>query len=62
MTDTTPTSSRDHLRQLAVLIAVNAVDMLGFAMVMPILPFYAQRLGASPLMIGALISTTRSPS
>ena len=57
MTDTAQPSSRDHLRSLSVLIAVNAVDMLGFAMVMPILPFYAQRMGASPLEIGALISS-----
>ncbi|HWA41423.1 MAG TPA: MFS transporter [Gemmatimonadales bacterium] len=57
MTDTAPTSSQAQLRQLGVLIAVNAVDMLGFAMVMPILPFYAQRMGASPLEIGALISS-----
>jgi len=57
MTDPSTATSRDHLRSLGVLIAVNAVDMLGFAMVLPILPFYAQRLGASPLMIGAMISS-----
>jgi multidrug resistance protein len=57
MTEPETTDSPAHLRQLGVLIAVNAVDMLGFAMVMPILPFYAQRLGASPLAIGALISS-----
>ena len=57
MTDATQPSSRDHFRSLSVLIAVNAVDMLGFAMVMPILPFYAQRMGATPLEIGALISS-----
>lgn len=57
MTDPATATSRDHLRSLGVLIAVNAVDMLGFAMVLPILPFYAQRLGASPLAIGAMISS-----
>jgi MFS family permease len=56
MTDPATATSRDHLRSLGVLIAVNAVDMLGFAMVLPILPFYAQKLGASPLEIGAMIS------
>ena len=33
------------------------VDVLAFAMVMPMLPFYAQDLGASPAMVGALIAT-----
>jgi multidrug resistance protein len=56
MTDS-PTSSRDQFKSLSVLIAVNAVDMLGFAMVLPILPFYAQDLGASPLAIGLIISS-----
>ena len=57
MTDNGTSSSRDHLKRLGVLIAVNAVDMLGFAMVLPILPFYAQHLGATPLMIGWIISS-----
>lgn len=57
MTDSVPSTSRDQFKRLSVLIAVNAVDMLGFAMVLPILPFYAQDLGASPLAIGLIISS-----
>jgi multidrug resistance protein len=38
-------------------MATVFVDMIGFLMVLPLLPFYAERLGASPTMIGALIST-----
>lgn len=57
MTDPAVPTSRDHLRSLGVLIAVNAVDQLGFAMVFPILPFYALRLGATPLVIGFMISS-----
>lgn len=38
-------------------MATVFVDMLGFLMVLPLLPFYAERLGASPTMIGALVST-----
>lgn len=38
-------------------MATVFVDMIGFLMVLPLLPFYAERLGASPSMIGALIST-----
>jgi len=34
-------SVRDQLRRLSVLIATCFVDMIGFAIVLPILPFYA---------------------
>lgn len=57
MIDPNSATSRDHLRQLGVLIAVSGVDMLGFAMVLPILPFYAQHLGASSVEIGLIISS-----
>ena len=38
-------------------MATAFVDMLGFAMVFPLLPFYAQNLGASAFTIGLLISS-----
>jgi len=38
-------------------MATVFVDMIGFLMVLPLMPFYAERLGASPTMIGALVST-----
>ncbi len=44
-------------RRLAVLIAVNFVDMVGFMIVLPLLPFYALKLKASPEIIGLLIAT-----
>lgn len=44
-------------RRLAVLIAVNVVDMIGFMVVLPLLPFYAQEMRASPEVIGALIAS-----
>jgi multidrug resistance protein len=40
-----------------VLIAVNFVDMIGFMIVLPLLPFYALKLNASPEMIGAMIAS-----
>ena len=43
-------------RRLAVLIAVNFVDMVGFMIVLPLLPFYALDLQASPEIIGLLIA------
>lgn len=33
------------------------LDVMAFAMVMPMLPFYAQDLGATPAQVGALIAT-----
>jgi multidrug resistance protein len=49
--------SRDQLRRLAVLIAVNFVDMIGFMIVLPLLPFYALKLDATPETIGRLIAS-----
>jgi multidrug resistance protein len=45
-----------RFRRLAVLIAVNFVDMVGFMIVLPLLPFYALELHASPEIIGLLIA------
>lgn len=44
------------LRPLWVLMATVFVDMVGFAMVLPLLPFYATRFGASPTVIGFLVA------
>jgi len=49
--------SRVNFRRLAVLIAVNFVDMIGFMIVLPLLPFYALKLEASPETIGRLIAS-----
>jgi multidrug resistance protein len=48
--------SRGQFRRLAVLIAVNFVDMIGFMIVLPLLPFYALKLQASAETIGRLIA------
>ena len=52
-----PDGSRAKFRRLAVLIAVNFVDMIGFMIVLPLLPFYALDLRASPEVIGWLIAS-----
>jgi multidrug resistance protein len=49
--------SPGQFRRLAVLIAVNFVDMIGFMIVLPILPFYALKLHATPEVIGWLIAS-----
>jgi multidrug resistance protein len=47
---------RSQFRQLAVLIGVNMVDMIGFAIVLPLLPFYALAFKATPIQIGWLMA------
>lgn len=46
-----------QFRVLAVLIAVAAIDMLGFAMIFPLLTYYALDLEATPFGIGVLIAS-----
>jgi MFS family permease len=48
--------SRDQPRRLAVLIAASGIDMIGFAMVFPLLPLYARDLNATPEEIGVLLA------
>src|SRR5687767_9685646 len=52
-----PGNSRGQFRSLLVLIAVATVDMIGGAMVFPLIPFYAMKLDASPPVIGMIISS-----
>ena len=54
---TQPDSSRDQFKRLMVLIAVATVDMVGGAMVFPLIPFYALKLNASPTIIGMIIAS-----
>jgi len=42
---------------LVVLYAAVLVDMLGFGIVLPLLPFYAESFGASPLQVTLLIAS-----
>ena len=43
-------------RQLSVLMATVFVDMVGFTMVLPLLPFYATRCGANATVVGLLVA------
>lgn len=43
------------LKQLGVLMATVFADMVGVLMVLPLLPFYAERLGANESIVGALV-------
>src|SRR5213593_4979943 len=42
--------------KLVVLMFTAFVDMVGFAMVIPLIPFYATQMGATGFVVGVLIS------
>jgi len=44
-------------RALVPLLAITFVDVLGFTILIPILPFYAEHFGASPTTVGAIYAT-----
>jgi MFS family permease len=46
----------DSSLALVPTFVVVAVDATGMGIILPLLPFYSQRLGATPFLIGALIS------
>lgn len=52
-----PLSDRVILGRTWVLMLTVFVDMVGFLMVVPLLPFYAQDLGASATTIGFLVAS-----
>jgi MFS family permease len=45
------------VKKISVLIGIGFVDMLGFAMIFPLLPFYALRLNAPAWVIGWMIAS-----
>lgn len=47
---------RGDVAKLSVLGATVFVDMIGFLMVLPLLPFYAERLGADPVVVTLLVA------
>ena len=44
-------------RALLPIFLIVAVDVLGMTLIMPLLPFYAEHLGATPTQVGLIIST-----
>ncbi|NIR46317.1 MAG: MFS transporter, partial [Gemmatimonadetes bacterium] len=43
--------------RFAVLFATVLVDMIGFGIVLPLLPFYAESMGASPFEVTLIIAS-----
>ncbi|HRP08081.1 MAG TPA: MFS transporter, partial [Gemmatimonadales bacterium] len=48
---------RDQWRRLSILIGVSFIDMLGFFLILPLLPFYALEYHASAEQVGWLIAS-----
>jgi MFS transporter, DHA1 family, tetracycline resistance protein len=46
---------RDLRTRLAILFLTVFVDLVGFGIILPLLPFYADRFGASGVVIGVLV-------
>ncbi|MDH3744702.1 MAG: MFS transporter [Acidobacteriota bacterium] len=46
----------DSFKRLSTLMVTAFVDMMGFAIIFPLLPFYAEKLGADAFKVGALVS------
>ena len=49
-------TGREAVSRIGVLMGALFVDMVGFAMVLPLLPFYATDMGASPFLVGLLVA------
>jgi multidrug resistance protein len=49
--------ARAQLKQLWVLIITSCIDMIGFAIVLPLMPFYALKFNATPEQIGLLVAS-----
>ncbi len=49
--------TREERKSLATLMPISFVDMIGFSMLLPLIPFYAERFGASYWLIGFLVAT-----
>ena len=50
------TSPFHRFPPLPILFLAVFVDMVGFGIVVPVLPLYTERFGASPITIGALLA------
>ena len=49
-------TGRTALARIGVLMGAVFIDMMGFLLVHPLLPFYATELGATPTIIGILVA------
>jgi DHA1 family tetracycline resistance protein-like MFS transporter len=45
------------IARLAPILGITFIDILGFSILIPLLPFYVQRFGAPPFVVGVLFAT-----
>lgn len=45
------------MTKLAPILAISFVDVLGFTLLIPLLPYYAEHYGATPVVVGAIVTT-----
>jgi len=50
-------NARQDFGRLAILIAVATIDLMGAAMVFPLIPYYALRFKSSPTTIGVILAS-----
>ncbi len=43
-------------RQFFIIFVIQVTEVLGFSLILPFLPLYAEKLGASPLLIGSILT------
>lgn len=43
--------------RLATIFAIVFVDLLGFSLILPLLPYYAEKYGATPTIVGLLVAS-----
>ena len=44
-------------KEYLVIFLIQVTEVLGFSLILPFLPLFAQDMGASPLIIGLLLTT-----
>src|ERR1700733_14057446 len=55
--DPRPTRSPAVDRRLRILFVVSAIDVLGFGILIPLVPYMANRFGARPELITAILGS-----
>ena len=48
--------------RLLTIFIIVFVDLLGFSLILPLLPYYAEKYGASPFLVGLLVASYAAAS